>query len=98
MSENNGSGPRLVPSATPIFGQQLDILANVDPIQFPLGLEVIFMVPGKLEPAATMMLKPGAMVAMMPQPVADHIRAELKKAMAKQSRSAGPGEVKAPGT
>jgi hypothetical protein len=98
VADNNGSGPRLVPSAAPIFGQQLDILANVDPLQFPLGLEVSFTVPGKLAPEATMMLKPGAMVAMLPQPVAEHLRAELKKAFAKQRAAAGPGDVNAPGT
>jgi hypothetical protein len=77
MSDNEA--PIIAPGQAPLYGQQINIVANVDPEQFPNGLELVIMVPGQLEAFGKIICPAGAMIAEVPTAMAIELRKQMKK-------------------
>lgn len=94
MSETNG--PQIEPRTLPLGGEGIAVIADAMPEFFPLGLEVVLCVPGKIEPVGRIVMPAGTMLAIVPPGMSGQIRRELRKKLAQQAKT--PGKVNPPGT
>ena len=90
MADPNGSVNRITPATAPVMGQNIDVIADVNPEKFPHGLELMVMAPGGLEALGKWMVRPGCMIGIIPPEMAMQLRALMRQAVASQ-RPVGPG-------
>jgi hypothetical protein len=88
---DNGA-PDIAPASLNIMGENIEVIADADPNEFPGGIEVILCKPGDLAPLAKLLVLPGRMVAVLPLGMSKQLRV-----LVKQSRTLHPGQVDAPG-
>lgn len=84
------NGKRIVPAVAPVMGQNIEVVADCDPEQFPNGMELSFHKPGALEPLGRGIVRKGCMVAIVPPEMARELRAAMKRTLA-QRQASGPG-------
>ena len=84
--------PIIQPGQVDIAGAQIEIALDVNPQQYPNGMEFLIMVPGQIEPLGKMLLRGGCMLAVVPPEMAKHIRSQVR-----QSPTLAPGHIDAPG-
>lgn len=87
--------PKIVTGKGDTLGIPLDVFADVDETQFPLGIEIILCKPGDIQPLGKGMIPVGCMLACIPAEVAAHIRQHVRSQQ--KFRPLEPGEVDAPG-
>lgn len=90
MPEN--SGPRIQPSVVPIAGVQITVVADADPETFVNGLELMVTAPGRLEAIGTVLVPRGAMVAIVPVELANHMRSQMRRQAQAAMRAAAAGQ------
>lgn len=89
---------RIIPSAgqptgavfIDVYGLKLQVFLDVDPAQYPEGVDVVCTPTGKLEPLkpGKIVLGKGSMLVLVPLEVAAHFRRELHAAIEKAKRAA----------
>jgi hypothetical protein len=65
MSEKPAA-PQIQPSLVDVMGANIEVLCVIDPKRFPLGVDVLLMEPGKLEPLGKGTLAPGTALGVLP--------------------------------
>lgn len=91
----NGVGS-IVPGLARVMDQQIQVIADADPEQYPKGLEVMVAAPGDLANLGRGLMAPGCMLVIIPVGMAKAWRDQIRAYMAQHAR-VGPGQVKAPG-
>lgn len=92
MTDMNGP-KQIVPGIASVMGQNIEVIADVDPDKFPGGLEVVIFAAGSLVPLARGIVGKGCMLGVIPVEMAIHLRVLLRQAVAAQT----PGQVRPPG-
>lgn len=83
--------PNIQTTGVQAAGAPIEIVAFVDPDQFPHGMELaVYRVGNNLVPIGTVVVNPGCMLAVVPPSVAQHILGQAKAAAAAQAK-ATPG-------
>jgi len=79
------NGPLIQPVTVPNADATMQIIADADPEMFPDGIDLIIGAPGRIQPLGHLVLPKGCLVAVMPPGLmADHMRAQMKAAIAAQ--------------
>lgn len=95
MADRNGA-PEIAPGNIQVpgaGGAEAQVVADVDPAQFPIGLELVVYRPGELQPIGRGHIPAGCMLLALPPELAKHLRPAVR-----QSKRLDPGQVDAPGT
>ena len=92
MVDNGPQAPEIAPAKLNLMGESIEICADVDPAQFPNGMELLIGRPGAVELLGKILVAPGRMVAVIPLEMANQLRAMIQK-----SRTLHPGQVDSPG-
>jgi hypothetical protein len=74
-------------------GIQFQVIAYADPVHFPAGLDVTLTAPGGIAPVGMLTVARGCLICVLPPDVSRQILAQV----AMQQKTAGPGQVAAPG-
>jgi hypothetical protein len=92
--DNLNGVSKIVPALGGVGELNLEIMADVDPAQFPHGLELVLFAPGSPVPLGRGVVRRGCMVCVIPPEPAKPIREARRRMLAQQ---VGPGETKGPG-
>ena len=90
MSDILNGVPEIQAGLVQVAGQQVQIVWDVDPEQFPNGLDLLMVEPGKLAPFGKITIGKNQMIAVVPPTMASALRGEIKKAIAKAGQIAAP--------
>lgn len=96
MTNPNLSAPEIAPSQIMLQGENLDVIAYANPDKFPVGLEILVMVPGSLEPIARAHVDRGRLVAVMPITMSRELATQTKQALDTLPAEVR-GKIKTPG-